>query len=74
MNIDLKEPLDFRITIALEVNYEKFYLVNNSRYTKGVKLFVRTTAPPRLGLSAMNKKDPSIYIPFFINEWEIDLK
>lgn len=73
MNIDLKEPLDFRITIALEVNYGKFYLVN-TRYTNGVKLFVRTTAPPKLGLSAMNKKDPSIYIPFFINEWEIDLK
>lgn len=73
MKIKVQPSLDVRITIALEVHEDNLYLLNK-RNTNGIKLFVRSIDPPRLGLSSMNERDPSIYIPFFINEWELDLK
>ncbi len=73
MKIKVQPSIDFRLTIALEVHGDGLYLLNK-RNTNGIKLFIRSSNPPRIGLSAMNKMDPSIYIPFFINEWELDLK
>lgn len=73
MNINIiGGQLDVWSPFALEI-YDNKFVVINTRVSDGIKLYLRSIDPPRVGVSAMNNKQPVIYLPFYINEWKVEI-
>lgn len=66
------DQLDIWSPFGLEVYNNKF-VVLNSRVSDGIKLYLRSVNPPKIGVSTMNSKKPVMYLPFYINEWKVEI-
>ena len=72
MKIQEIGKLDVWSPFALEVCDNEFVVIN-TRTTDGIILYLRGIKPPRVGVSAMNDKHPVIYLPFYINQWKVEI-